>query len=530
MKVQIIVIKLIVKYGLFFLRCLLGPFFKLRGLKKRRRCPPIENRILLLSATEIAQKIRKREISSEEVIIAYVKRCKEVNPSINAIVEDCFDVAIQEAREIDNFLQSTTMDEAKIASEKPLLGLPVTIKESIAVQGMSYSVAVKDTPSRATKDADVVARIRKAGGIPLLVSNTPELCMWWHTFNKVTGTTRNPYDTRKTSGGSSGGEAALLGSGASILSLVSDIGGSARLPAMFCGIFGHKPTPNWVSVEGHKPSANDENWPTFFALGSMVRYARDLPLLLTVISQTDEAKISFNKKVCLKDIKFFYTDDYGSISGSITTDIKEAICKLMRHLDTIGEVKVQKANLEDMKQNFELISIILFRIKDLYSMFNRWDDPEKSKNVFKETLKYIFCMSPHTFPTIVCGILKNIVEKLPASYYNEMMETRMRLKKQFEELLGDNGVLISPSYNSSAFYPSESVYNIYIIYMGLFNVLGFPVTQCPLGFDKNQMPIGVQIIANPGCDHLTIAVAQEIERTFGGWREPLDGKIICNVA
>lgn len=75
------------------------------------------------------------QISSEEVIIAYVKRCKEVNPSINAIVEDCFDVAIQEAREIDNFLQSTTMDEAKIASEKPLLGLPVTIKESIAVQG-----------------------------------------------------------------------------------------------------------------------------------------------------------------------------------------------------------------------------------------------------------------------------------------------------------------------------------------------------------------------------------------------------------
>lgn len=76
-----------------------------------------------------------RQISSEEVIIAYVKRCKEVNPSINAIVEDRFDVAIQEARKIDSFLQSTTVDETKIASEKPLLGLPVTIKESIAVQG-----------------------------------------------------------------------------------------------------------------------------------------------------------------------------------------------------------------------------------------------------------------------------------------------------------------------------------------------------------------------------------------------------------
>lgn len=242
-----IMMKVIIKYGLFLLRCLLGPFFKLRGLKKRRRCPPIEDRILLLSATEIAQKIRKREISSEEVIVAYVKRCRQVNPSINAIVEDRFDAAIQEAREIDSFLQSTTKDEAKIASERPLLGLPVTVKESIAVQGMSYSVGVKDTPSRATEDADVVARIREAGGIPLLVSNTPELCMWWHTFNKVTGTTRNPYDTRRTAGGSSGGEAALVSAGASLLSLVSDIGGSARLPALFCGVFGHKPTPSKFS-------------------------------------------------------------------------------------------------------------------------------------------------------------------------------------------------------------------------------------------------------------------------------------------
>lgn len=314
------------------------------------------------------------------------------------------------------------------------------------------------------------------------------------------------------------------------MSLVSDIGGSARLPAMFCGVFGHKPTPNWISVEGHKPSANDENWSSFFAIGSMVRYTIDLPLLLTVMSQSDEAKITFNKKVYLKNIKFFYMDDYGPISGSVTTDVKEAIYKLIKQLDAIGEVKVQKINLEDMKQSFELSAIVLLRIKDLYSMFNRWDDPKKSKNVLTEILKYIFFMSPHTFPAIFTGIFKNIAEKLSDSYYNEMMELRMRLRKQFEELLGDNGVLISPSYNSSAFYPYESVYNIYIIYMAVFNVLGFPVTQCPLGFDKNQMPIGVQIIANPGCDHLTIAVAQEIERTFGGWKEPNDRKFVCDVA
>ncbi|XP_012060687.1 PREDICTED: fatty-acid amide hydrolase 2-A [Atta cephalotes] len=511
----------IIKYFFFFLRCLLGPFFKLRGLKKRLRCPPIENQILLLSATEIAQKIRKREISSEEVIVTYVERCKIVNPLINAIVEDRFDAAIQEAREIDNFLQSTIIDETKIANEKPLLGLPVTIKESIAVQGMSYSVGVKDVFLRATENADVVTRIRKAGGIPLLVSNTPELCLWWHTFNKITGITKNPYDTRRTAGGSSGGEAALLGSGASILSLASDIGGSVRLPAMFCGIFGHKPTPNWISVEGHKPSANDKNWSTFFSIGSMVRYATDLPLLLTVMSQSDEARITFNKKVYLSDIKYFYMDNYGPLPDSITTDVQNAIYKLMRHLEVISGVRVEKVYFEDMKRSFEISAIILLSIKDVYSIFNRWDNPKKSKSVFMEILRYIFFMSPHTFPVIFFGLFKNIVESFPVSIYNEMIELRTRLRKQFEVLLSNDGVLICPSFTSSAHYPHECLYNISNnTFMMIFNVLGFPVTQCPLGFDKNQLPIGLQIVANPGCDHLTIAVAQEIERKFGGWQEP----------
>ncbi|XP_050464305.1 fatty-acid amide hydrolase 2-A [Cataglyphis hispanica] len=520
------IVKILIKASLFCLYCLFGPFFKLRGLKKKRLCPPIDNQILFQSATKIAQKIRRREIGCEEVITAYVKRCKEVNPLINAIVEDRFEAAIREARDIDNFLKSTTMDEAKIASEKPLLGLPVTIKESIAVQGMSHSVGVKDTPSRATSDANVVAKIRDAGGIPLLVSNTPELCMWWDTFNKVTGTTRNPYDTRRTAGGSSGGEAALLGAGASLLSLVSDIAGSARLPAMFCGVFGHKPTPNWISVEGHKPSASDKNWSSFFAIGSMVRYASDLPLVLTVMSQTDEAKIGFNKKVRLEDMKFFYMNHCGSsVTNSVNSDIKGIIYKLNRYLETTYSVKVHKADLEDMKFSLELSSFILLKIQDIYSMFNRSDDPKKSKSVFMETLKYLFFMSSHTFPAICYGIIKNISEQLPVSEYNKLLETRMRLKKQFEELLGDNGVLIFPSFISSAHYPYESLYNVCnYTYMMIFNMLGFPVTQCPLGFDKNQLPLGLQIVANPGCDYLTIAMAQEIERTFGGWREPSENK------
>ncbi|XP_011336494.2 fatty-acid amide hydrolase 2 [Ooceraea biroi] len=518
----------VIRCAFFLLFCLLGPFCKLRGLRKRRRCPPIGNQLLLQSATEIARKIRTREVSCEEVITAYVARCKEVNPLINAIVEDRFEAAVREAREIDIFLGSTTMDEASIASEKPLLGLPITVKESIAVQGMSNCVGVKDTPSRATRDADVVARVREAGGIPLLVSNTPEMCMWWHTFNKVTGTTRNPYDTRRTAGGSSGGEAALLGAGASLLGMGSDIAGSVRVPALFCGIFSHKPTPDWVSVEGHKPSATDENWSSFLTIGAMVRYATDLPLLLSAMAQSDNAKIGFNrsKKTSLKDMKFFYMDDIGSIATSrVNSDMRNAIYKLKKHLEDAYDVKVQKGNLKGMKKSFELSSGILLNIKNVYSAFDRTDDPKKSKSVLAEILRYILFMSPHSFPVIYYGILKRIGEAIPRSTYNNMLEKQAQLKKQFKELLGDNGVLIFPSFTCPAIYPQEITYNVgNFTYLMVFNMLGLPVTQCPLGYDKNQLPVGLQIVANPDCDHLTLALAQEIERTFGGWREPTQNK------
>ncbi|EFN75789.1 Fatty-acid amide hydrolase 2 [Harpegnathos saltator] len=462
-------------------------------------------------------------IRCEEVIVAYVERCKKVNPVLNAIVENRYEAALREAREIDEFLKSTAMDEEKIAREKPLLGVPVTVKESIAVRGMSHSVGIRESsPSRASRDADAVAKIREAGGVPLLVSNTPELCMWWHTFNKVTGDTRNPYDTRRTPGGSSGGEAALLAAGASVLSLCSDIAGSARLPAMFCGVFGHKPSPDWVSVKGHKPGSTDINWPSFFSIGGMVRYAIDLPLLLTTISQSNEAKIGFNKKVYLKDMKFFYMIDSGSImTNSPNSDMKYAIRKLVEHLETTHGVTVQKINFENMKSAFELCLTILLRLRNVYSMFNRLDNPKKSKNVLFEVLKYIFFLSSYTYPALLYGLLKSTGERFPRSYYNNMMEKKTQLKKQFEETLGSNGVLIYPSFVSSAPYPHEIIYNACnFTYLMIFNALGLPVTQCPLGFDRNQLPIGLQIVANPGCDYLTIAVAQEIEKAFGGWREP----------
>lgn len=182
------------------------------------------------------------------MIQTYIDRCKEVNPFLNAIVDSRYEEALAEAREIDKEIIAGVRTPEQMEKETPLLGLPVTVKESIAVKGLSNQAGRKFKKRKyAEEDAPIVHNARKNGAIILLVSNTPELCLCWETYNKVSGRTNNPWDMRRTPAGSSGGEGALLGSGASLLGIGSDIAGSLRMPAMFNGVWGHKPSPHLVS-------------------------------------------------------------------------------------------------------------------------------------------------------------------------------------------------------------------------------------------------------------------------------------------
>ncbi|KOC60847.1 Fatty-acid amide hydrolase 2 [Habropoda laboriosa] len=525
----------ILKFLLFLISCLVTPFLMLQFFKKRKRLPPIKSPLLLLSASEIARRIRRKEISSEEVIRAYIERCEDVNPVLNAIVESRFDAAIQEARKVDEFLAWTTKTEDELAQEMPLLGVPITVKESIAVQGMSHSVGVKkNSAQKATQDAVVVKFVREAGAIVLLVSNTPELCLFWESNNKVTGPTWNPYNSTRVAGGSSGGEAALLSSAASVVSLVSDIAGSARLPAMFCGVFGHKPSPCMVPCKGHKPDSTDKNWPQYFTIGTMVRYADDFSLMMKIISQADENRRQFDEKVSMKNMKFFYMEDCCGITNSINKDMRQAIQRLRTHIETTHGLKVQKvvvenvqlnictqykAQLNDMKFAFNISSHLLLHM-DVEGVMEEMKFAGSSRSLL-EVLKYIFLVSSHTLPAISYSFMKWAFSKLPESYRRKMAEKKMSLKKQFEDLLGDNGVLIFPTFISASHYQYQSYPRVAnFTYMMIYNVLGIPVTQCPIGLNKKGLPVGLQIVANAGNDHLTIAVAQEIERAFGGWQQP----------
>lgn len=157
---------------------------------------------------------------------------------------------------------------------------------------------------KAPQDGDVVELVRAAGAIPLLVSATPEFCMSFETNTVLNGRCVNPFSLNRTAAGSSGGEGALNGCGATPFGVGSDISGSIRLPAMFCGVYGHKPTGGLTSVRGHYPyTLTDENFPNMLQIGPITRFARDLPLLLEIMAGENKHKLKLNEQVPLKDIK-----------------------------------------------------------------------------------------------------------------------------------------------------------------------------------------------------------------------------------
>ena len=196
--------------------------------KKGVCVPEPTNPILHLQGHAITEKIKRRELTCEETSKAFIERIYQVNPLLNAVVGDRFEEAIAEARYIDKVLDSDApeSDERKsFLLGKPLLGVPVTVKESLACKGLSHSAGLLDRKDIiASEDAKVVENLREAGAIPIAVTNCSELCLWFETDNYLYGRTNNPYDTSKIAGGSSGGEGSIISAAGSVCGVGSDIG------------------------------------------------------------------------------------------------------------------------------------------------------------------------------------------------------------------------------------------------------------------------------------------------------------------
>jgi amidase len=230
----------------------------------------------LLTATELARRIRAREVSAEEVMTAHLAQIARVNPRVNAIVTLTADAALEQSRAADAAL-------ARGDAVGPLHGLPVAHKDMFATQDVRTTLG---SPIFADNVPDysalIVERLRQAGAISVGKTNTPELAAGSQTFNPVFGATRNPYDLSKTCGGSSGGAAVALACGMVPIADGADTGGSLRNPASFCGVVGLRPSP------GRVPSWPSQTaWFTLNVDGPMARTVADLALMLSAIAGPD---------------------------------------------------------------------------------------------------------------------------------------------------------------------------------------------------------------------------------------------------
>ena len=231
------------------------------------------NELCLLTATELAHRIATKEISSREVTEAHIARIESINPTINAVVTTVFDLALNRADELDNAAEITG----------PLHGLPILHKDLVPTRGIRTTYGATFYADHVPDfDQLIVERMRNAGAITLGKTNTPEFGAGSHTYNRVFGLTRNPYDTSRSCGGSSGGAAAALAARMIPLADGSDTGGSLRNPAAFCNVVGFRPSPGRVPFY---PSRNP--WSDLSTEGPMARTCADVALLFSVLAGPD---------------------------------------------------------------------------------------------------------------------------------------------------------------------------------------------------------------------------------------------------
>ncbi|MFP6834747.1 MAG: amidase family protein, partial [Pseudomonadales bacterium] len=235
-----------------------------------------------MSASELAAAIRRKEISSLELTELYIDRVEKYDKRVNAVVVHDFERGREAGRSADDAL-------ARGESFGPLHGVPMTIKEAYDVEGLPTTwgiPAFKDNV--ATQDSEYVRRLKAAGAHFFGKTNVPLELADFQSFNDIYGTTNNPWNLERVSGGSSGGSAAALAAGLTALEAGSDIGGSIRNPAHFCGIYGHKPTWGVVSDLGHA-LPGDISAADIAVVGPMARSAEDLSLSMDIVAGADPA-------------------------------------------------------------------------------------------------------------------------------------------------------------------------------------------------------------------------------------------------
>lgn len=395
-----------------------------------------------------------------------------MNSVINAVVDGPFQEALEEAKAIDQMIARGQISEAEF-SEKPFLGIPFSTKDSTAVKDKLHTLGILSRRNlKAKEDAECIALMKQAGAIIICTSNIPEINRWQETRNNIIGQTNNPYDTRRTVGGSSGGEAALIASCASAFGIGTDIGGSIRMPAFYTGIFGHKPSVGIVNTRGCTLRTGKEQ-SSMVVAGPMARYAKDLSVILEVLagpSLSDTLRLK--EPVNLQKLRYFYITESGDMRCSkIESALNKAMGRVVEHFHNMGENPVQNVKLSGTGSSAKMWRY--WMTQEPASFSNLLGNGVKV-NPLLELPKLLVGRSEYT----LASMFSLIDELLPKEKEAKIREITRKCDEELTELLGDDGILFYPSTTHSAPFHYAAFFQIYnFSYWSIFNVLHVPVTQ-----------------------------------------------------
>lgn len=456
-----------------------------------------------LSATEIIRRIHVKELSAEEVMLAHLDHIDKVNPVINALTERVDpEECLRQAKEVDKAIASKK-------TLKKLAGLPVAIKDALYVKGLICSSACTGfyNGERAARDATLVARLKAQGAIILGLTNVPELCRGGDSDNLIYGRTNNPYDLTRTSGGSSGGSAALVAAGGIPFAIGSDGGGSLVQPAHCCGVVALKPT------HGHFPHTGTIGGDLYgligalISFGPMARFVRDLHLGLSVLAGPDQSDpytnpVPIKPAAPLKKLRVAYFTENGFTP--VDCEIQEV-------------VKAAALALQDD------VAIVMERRPDCVSKaFNwHWDlflGGDRGKG-FKTMLSEL---GVHTVSWELQEFLRQAEQcQFSVTQLQERMREIDLFRMDLLSFMRDWDVLISPVFPKVAKPHGIGIKEISdFSYAMAHNLSGFPTVSVRCGTASNGLPINVLVAANRWKDATALVVAERLEQLLGGYKPP----------
>ena len=468
--------------------------------------------IIYMSAAKLAQLIREKKISAVEAVQAYIKRQTAVNDRLNAVVMNCYERALAEANAADSAL-------ARGQLLGPLHGVPMTIKDSLDTEGVITTGATYGRQQYIPpKDATCVARVRKAGAILLGKTNTPEFTLGGlggisTSSNLLYGSSHNPYDLTRTTSGSSGGAGASVAAGLAAFDIGSDWGGSIRGPAHSNGIAGIKPTSVRVPRTGHIVDYGGV-YDLWQQLGPMARRVEDIALITPIISGPDFRDASCSPvpwadpaAVDLKKLRvaFFPTNGVTETDDDTKATVVNAVKWMEGNVSSVTE-DLPKEILSDLYDARRILTN-----GDAWEFFKRLADRWGTKNFAPSVKERMKTLTP-----------------VSTAEYVEAWEKADLAKSRMLSWFEKYDVLLCPVGGK----PAETIDRppgstppgggaTGWSYTGVFNSTGWPVTVVRCGTSSDgKLPIGVQVVAAPWREDITIAVASFLEAKSGGWKRP----------